>query len=358
MKKPTSNDVAKLAGVSQTAVSLILNGNEKITFSQETRDRVFEAAQQLGYTVPVRKKREKNITQTLLVFTPTLTNAYYTELIQYVEEFAGPLGYYVHVCNTFRTSELERYYLETQTTANVVGIIYSFLPSFPELVEQISQSIPSVIIGEKQEKLGLCSVGLNNIDAGAMLAEHLYKLGHRRIAFLSTPLDQFTMARSQRLEGIRRQMELYGIGDNLEIIVADRREQDHYSQGDTPYEYGVGRHLTARFLSKNCKATALIGVNDMTALGIMAELTASGHRIPEDYSVCGFDNIFASGITTPGLTTIDHHLRSRCHTAVDMLINRMDNPRTMQKIDNVYLVNKIEYTPWLMVRQSTGPCKQ
>ena len=108
MKKPTSNDVAKLAGVSQTAVSLILNGNEKITFSQETRDRVFEAAQQLGYTLPVRKKREKNITQTLLVFTPTLTNAYYTELIQYVEEFAGPLGYYVHVCNTFRTSELGR----------------------------------------------------------------------------------------------------------------------------------------------------------------------------------------------------------------------------------------------------------
>lgn len=357
MKKVTSSDVAKLAGVSQAAVSLILNGSEKITFSQETRDRVFEAAQQLGYKLPHRKKRTENGLRIILVFTPTLTNSYYSELVQDVEEYVEAQGYHVNVCNTFRNPELERYYLETQVTPRVAGIIYSFLPSFPKLVEQIAQTTPAVVIGEKQDDLALCSVGLNNAFAGAMLLDHLYQQGHRRIAFLTTPLDQFTLARSQRLEGIRRQMEHYGIGDDLEIIVAEHQEKDRILQSNLPYEYTVGRQLTNRFLKGDYRATALIGVNDMTALGIMAELSASGFRIPEDYSVCGFDNIFSANVTTPGLTTIEHHLRARCHAAADMLIHPTSLPHMRGGVEiQPGLVNKIEYTPRLIVRGSTGPC--
>ena len=354
MKKPTSSDVAKLAGVSQTAVSLILNENEKISFSQETKERVFEAARQLGYTLPARKKKEKTNARVILVFTPTLANAYYTELVTYVEEYVGPMGYYVQVCNTFRNPELEQYFLETQVTSQVVGIIYSFLPSFPKTVDQIMQDIPVAVIGEKQEGMNICSVGLNNLNAGAMMAEHLYQLGHRRIAFLTTPLDRFTLARSQRMEGIRHQMEQNGIRDGFEIIVSDRREQDYDFQGDMPYEYAVGRQLTARFLKNNKGATALIGVNDMTALGIMAELTEVGYRVPQDFSVCGFDNIFMSTIAKPGLTTIEHYLRARCHMAADMLINRNPAIRGAQGINDVRLLNKIEYIPLLVVRDSTG----
>lgn len=358
MKKPTSSDVAKLAGVSQAAVSLILNGSEKITFSQETRDRVFEAAQELGYKLPARKKRAESGLRIILIFTPTLTNSYYSELVQNVEEYVEGMGYHVSVCNTFRNPVLERYYLETMVTSRVAGIIYSFLPSFPKLVEQISQTVPAVVIGEKQDDLTLCSVGLNNALAGAMLLDHLYQQGHRRVAFLTTPLDQFTLARSQRLEGIRRQMEQYGIGDNLEVIVAEHQEQDRMIQSDMPYEYEVGRQLTRCFLDGKYRATALIGVNDMTALGIMAELVASGYQIPQDYSVCGFDNIFSANVTTPGLTTIEHHLRARCHAAADMLIN----PGSLANMggslgSQMGLVNKIEYTPRLITRGSTGPAK-
>lgn len=359
MKKVTSSDVAKLAGVSQAAVSLILNGSEKVTFSQETRDRVYEAAKQLGYSLPVRKKRADNRPGIVLVFTPTLTNSYYSELVQHVEEYVETQGYHVNVCNTFRNPDLERYYLETQITSRVVGIIYSFLPSFPKLVEELSRSVPAVIIGEKQEELALCSVGLNNALAGAMLLDHLYRQGHRRIAFVSTPLDRFTLARSQRLEGIRKQMEHYGIGENLEIIVAEQQEKDRMLHSELPYEYTVGRQLTRRFLTGNYRATALIGVNDMTALGIIAELGESGCRIPEDYSVCGFDNIFSASVTTPGLTTIDHHLRARCHAAADMLVNAAALPHMRGSgMIQAGLVNKIEYTPQLIIRGSTGPNKK
>ena len=90
-RKPTSTDVAELAGVSQTSVSLILSGSSRATFSEQTRLRVFEAARQLGYQPPAHRTRKKNGNdrRLILVLTPTLANQYYSELIQTLEDYAG-----------------------------------------------------------------------------------------------------------------------------------------------------------------------------------------------------------------------------------------------------------------------------
>ena len=353
MKKATSQDVAALAGVSQATLSLILNNSSKITFSSETRERVLAAAQQLNYHLPVRKKASAQAgSRMLLVLTPTLTNQYYSEIIQTIEQYADSLDYRVIVCNTFRKPELEKFYLNTFVDAHVDGIIYTFLPSFPRLVEKIADTLPTVLIGEKQDELSVCSIELRNVAAGALLAEHLCQLGHRRLVFISTPFNQLSLARSQRLEGIRRQLESHGIRDGLEVLSAERSaEADALT--NVPYEYNVGRALTAELIRRRSNATALIGVNDMTALGILAELTARGIRVPSDVSVCGFDNIFSSAITTPSLTTIDHHLRTRCQAAVDMILSR-----TAPAAAPGPFVNKIEYTPQLIVRSSTGKARE
>lgn len=353
MKKSTSQDVARLAGVSQAAVSLILNNSDKIAFSNETKERVFAAAQQLDYRIPAKKKpREKSGTHMLLVLTPTLTNQYYAELIQAIEDYVDTLDYRVIVCNTFRKPDLEKFYLDTFLSNHVDGIIYTFLPSFPRFIEQILNTIPTVIIGEKQNDLSICSIELSNMSAGAMLAEHLYQLGHRKCVFVSTPLNQLTLAREQRLEGIRRQFESHGITDGIDVLMAEGLQESDSQDDGMPYEYSVGRQVTTSLMRRKCSATVLIGVNDMTALGILNELTSAGHRVPEDYSVCGFDNIFSSSITTPGLTTIEHHLRARCQAAVDMVIGLgQKGPATHTPVP---LVNKIEYTPQLVVRGSTG----
>ena len=87
-RKPTSTDVAELAGVSQTSVSLILSGSSRATFSEQTRLRVFEAARQLGYQPPAHRTRKKNGNdrRLILVLTPTLANQYYSELIQTLDD--------------------------------------------------------------------------------------------------------------------------------------------------------------------------------------------------------------------------------------------------------------------------------
>jgi LacI family transcriptional regulator len=313
-KAPTSSDVAALAGVSQASVSLILSGSTKVGFTNETKQRVIAAARQLGYKPPVRRKNKKRTSRLILVLIPTLTNQYYSELVQTLEQYSDSLGYRVLVCNTFRKQELEKYYLDQFTSFNISGIIYAFLPSFPGEVERLSAATPLVLIGEKSAELPICSIELSNMRAGALLAEHLYKLGHRCVSFLSTPMNQLTLARRQRLEGLRQKLLECGQRDgekvSVDVLAASEAEEDVIPSG-LPYEFYIGRQLTREFLERKTRSTALVGANDMIATGIEAELIAQGRRIPQDFSVCGFDNIFTGTIVTPPLTTIDHKLSGR-----------------------------------------------
>ena len=348
MNKPTSTDVARLAGVSQTTVSLVLGGQMKISVSEETRQRVIRAAAELGYRLPERRKKALPAgKRMLLLLVPTLTNNYYTELARLVEDYAEKRNFQVVVCNTFRRAELEKQYLETFAEQLAGGIIYPFLPSFPEQAELLSRRLPTVIIGEKQSSLQICSIELSNEAAGTLLAEHLYGLGHRKMVFISTPFNQLTLARGQRLDGIRRALAQHGLGDGaLEVLAADPAMEAE-RQGEMPYEYSVGRQLTSGLLDRGTDATAMIGVNDMTALGILDELRERGLRVPEDYSVCGFDNIFSSRLASLGLTTIDHRMPVRCMEAVNMILAQWNGSQAPAP-------HKIEYTPQLVARRTTG----
>ena len=349
MKKPTSTDVARLAGVSQTTVSLVLGGHLNSSIPEETRERVIRAAEELGYRLPARRKSgvPRGGSRMLLLLVPTLTNQYYTDLARLVEDYAETLNFQVVVCNTFRRPELERQYLETFTDSLAAGVIYTFLPSFPREADFLSRRVPTVIIGEKHSSLEICSIELSNVLAGSLLARHLLDLGHRKMVFISTPFNQLTLARGQRLEGIRQQLSEAGLKDSLEVLAEEpSREADR--QDDMPYEYSVGRQLTAGLLDRGTEATALIGVNDMTALGILDELRSRGLRVPEDFSVCGFDNIFPSRLETLGLTTIDHQMALRCREAVSMILaQRSGSPLPAP--------HKIEYAPRLVIRRTTGP---
>ncbi|MDO5435800.1 MAG: LacI family DNA-binding transcriptional regulator [Clostridia bacterium] len=349
--KITSTDVAREAGVSQTTVSLILSNSGRSTFSQETRDRVLQAAEKLHYRIPERRKKAPAVNnRTLLVLIPTVMNEYYATLISILEEYAQSLNYHIFVCNCFRKPELEKFYLDTFAGTAACGIIYTFLPGFPELVEEINKTIPTVIIGEKHPDMSICSVELNNITAGSMLADYLLKAGHRKLVFISTPLNRLSLSRSQRLEGIQKRLESEHVTDGLTILSADSLSENDKLEDGMPYEYSIGRMLTAQLIREGTDATALIGVNDMTAIGIMNMLAELGVKVPKDFSVCGFDNIFSSNITTPGLTTVDHHLRLRCESAVDMVVSMLEPDGSGHPF-----LRKIEYAPQLIIRGSTGP---
>ena len=111
-KKITSSQVAERAGVSQATVSMILNRRNNVSFSAETVERVEQAARELGYELPRRRKTADNKKEKLIVvFCPTLTSPYYVLLLQGIEAVANEKGYGVFICNTQRDAVLEEKYL-------------------------------------------------------------------------------------------------------------------------------------------------------------------------------------------------------------------------------------------------------
>lgn len=343
MKKPTSRDVANLAGVSPSTVSFVMNNRKDISISGETRQKVLDAAKQLNYTPnQFARSLKTNRSKLIGLIIPTITNPFYPMLTQYIEEYAASKGYNILLCNTHRKVEKEEFYLNLLAEKSVDGIIYGFTPNYPQIAYEISARIPVAIIGEKDEKVKICTVALNSFMAGEMVAQHLIDLGHEKIAFITSPLEGMSLSRQKRLQGIKAKLKEHNLERNL-VIKAESYENE---SNDSTYEIEIGYNLASALL-KETKVTAIIGVNDMVAFGALNAIGNMQLKVPEDISVCGFDNIYLSKVIRPGITTVDHHTSHRSRLAIDFLINSMGNGN-----EDIY---RVEYEPRLIVRESTGP---
>lgn len=346
MGKTTMKDIARHAGVSQTTVSFVVNGLTESNVSDETRERVLQAIADLQYVPPKKRLSKKQASQQVIgVIIPTYSNPFYPYLIQQLEIAAADKGYRLIVCNTYRRPENEQYYLNLMIHSGMVGgIIFAFAPSDAALLHQVAEKIPLVNFTEKQYDTNYSIIGLNSVRTGEIIAQHLMDLGHRHIAYVTTPLDTIALSRQKRLEGIRQRMSSCGLAGNL-VVEAATHEEERY---DSAYEMHVGRALTQKLLGQHPEVTAIIGANDMVGIGVASMVQTLGLCIPQDVSVCGFDNIALSDILTPKLTTIDHHINHKARLAIDVLHESMHQEASGTD------VLQIEYEPKLIVRESTG----
>ena len=180
-KKATSSDVAARAGVSQATVSMVLNRKYNVSFSRETVERVEQAARELGYELPGRRKHKADRKEKLIVvFCPTLTSPYYVLLLQGIEAVANEQGYGVFICNTQRDAGLEEKYLRMMQTMRPAGIIYTCNPhpDFQHQVEKIAKETPLVIISNKEKTTTVDAINQDNTVVGRLMARHLLDLGH------------------------------------------------------------------------------------------------------------------------------------------------------------------------------------
>ena len=348
MNKPTSNDVARLAGVSQSAVSMILNNKPNVSFSPETIGRVYTAARQLNYRTKKQQKVPMGTTDPFIaVVSPTMANPYYSTLVQSIENEAARESYGVLVCDTYHDPHTENRYLSLLSTSALHGIIYTFMPFHWEKVKTLSLSVPTVVVGDKNQSIDIDTVELNSTEAGELMARHLLDLGHKKMAFISTPLSENNLPRFRRLEGVRN--EVRSTGAELIVREADRNlVSDKYNPD---LEYKVGYEF-AKSLAKDSSITAYIGVNDMVAYGILDALEERNVRVPDAASVCGFDNIFPSRFHRVALTTIDAFHMEKGRDAFELLHRKM----TLGEQNSQTSIFRIEYKPTLLTRESTGPC--
>ncbi|MEG1875594.1 MAG: LacI family DNA-binding transcriptional regulator [Angelakisella sp.] len=346
--KPTLSQVAELAGVSISAASMILNNRPDVTFAKETAQRVAAAAEQLGYESKSTRPSSRPLgAQTVLVFAPNATSPYYATLLQSIDQAAHARGYDTLIYNTYRDADYERRMLETIARCGVAGVIFTMRPTGIALVEQISRTIPVVVIADRDQAVNVDTVETSNFTAGALLAEHLIQLGHRNIGFLSTTLNNSNTARTKRLDGIRDAFSRLCPQGSVRVFSRNISPQQELES--VLLEHSVGYALCREALAYPA-LTAMVGVNDMVAYGILDALLDADKRIPDDYSVAGFDNNFPSALLPVSLTSVEHCIEDKGHNAFDILYRKLCRSGS----EDINCITRVEYRQHLVKRNSTA----
>lgn len=338
MRKITSSDVAKLANVSQSTVSFVLNNRTDIAISTDTRNRVLSAAKELKYG-PFAKDFSAVAQNNVAVFVPTLENPYYPHILTALNKELNLKNCNMILCCTDKSEQKEADLLSRVDKLNVYGIIYTYTPLAQKTATEIAKRKKVMIIGEIDFNLNASIVTLNSKRAGELVAEHLHSLGHRKIAYISTPMNILSLSRKRRFDGIHDFFSSHNLTDNLIICAPENL---------TKSEPDIGYEETIALFRKHKDITALIGVNDYLTLGILAALRTLNLKIPEDVSVISFDNSTENFMLEPKLTTVDHIIAQRTHYAVDLLVSD----------STLYQNIIITYDPILIKRESTSICKK
>ena len=224
-KRVTTRDIARECGVSQTTVSMILSGRGNVSFSEDTVELVRGTAVRLGYVYrPKQGKKEVRLKKTIMILCPSLATQYYTTLIQSITEYAQGEGIYTLTAYTTRSAETEEYYLRMAADQEFFGIIYTYPPKAKKVLNEVSGRIPVVMISDYNPELKAGFLELDSWKSGVLVARHLLELGHRRVAYITTPLSDTELPRLRRLQGIQEEYERKGARrDALSLSQTQRR---------------------------------------------------------------------------------------------------------------------------------------
>ena len=354
-KKVTSSDVAKRAGVSQATVSMVLNKKYNVSFSKEVIQKVEAAAGELGYELPKRRtQRGERREKLLVVISPNLTNPYYVMLLQGIESRATEQGFGIFVCNTQRDLKLEERYLKMISTLNAQGIIYMCNPGkcFLGQLKEMSERIPVVVINNQEKHLDVDAVELDNTKLGRLMGRHLLELGHQHVAYITPPLTARQKQRFRRVEGFLDEFRKAGYGD--QVIVKEADEEFDRNVPGIDSEYRIGYDLTKELLRTEKDLTAIVGLNDMIAFGIMDALQDMKYKVPGDVSVMGCDNTLFSKVKKVSLTTIEHFVVHKGMDACDIIMKKISSRDWKYTEFEPVSIYHVEYEPQIVVRGTTS----
>ena len=357
-------DIANDSGVSVSSVSMILNKREGVSFSNETVEKVLSSAKKLGYEISSSKKKNgtpayntQRSAKYIAIFCPNISNSYYSTIAQSIEQAAYQKGFKTLIITTFRDETLEKEFLQDMIKLHVSGIVFTMMPQCPQFLEKVAKKYPVIVIGDKITDIDLNVIETSNYTAGVLMAEHLYELGHRNIAFLTTTIGKsLSLAmRYPRLKAIQNTYKKLCMNEPYNIIVKEAKIDPELERKNIFLEHGVGYQLCNECLDDRNLAnlTAFIGNNDMVSYGIMDAILKKGYLIPDDFSVCGFDNDFASNLLPISLTTVEHYMEDKGKKAFDMIYEKIQEKDDFFVQDDKCVI-RIEYKSKLISRDSTN----
>lgn len=300
----TREDVAKLAGVSGTTVSYVMNNTKRI--SPEVRQRVWDAAKQLNYHPSLLARGlATNETKHIAIIVKNLQNPYYAAIQEGIQTVAAQEGYIVSVLSAHENPVAN---MNNLLSRGIDGVIVASF-SAGSITELLTTHSPMAVVSEGQSAAFYKNAIFSMVEA-------FQKLGHRRIAFLSgLPLNS---PAHHRYQNFLDALQAYGMEIDPALFIDGNGitdEQNGYEAADTLLRSGV-------------PFTGVFAVNDLMAIGAMKRFWQAGLRIPEDVSIVGCDGIQSTEYTTPPLSTLQCHAEAIGTTLIYQLLEKMQPDRT------------------------------
>ncbi len=312
-KKITIKDVAKASGVSITTVSMILNHQEE-RFSKETVEKVLAAKKELDYEP--NYYAQKMITKhsyTIGVLVSDLSNPFFNQLVQGLQKELILKGYLMVLCDTTLDQKRETDYLEELTRREVDGVIIASAVGEAEKIKAYlkSKDTPYVFLDQQQDEDN--SLGTDDFIGGSLAADHLLAYGHRHIA-LVYPKEAPLNIEARRKGFISR--------------LQKNQITPVFIEGGLSKETG---YQSVKELLTYPEITAIFTVNDAVALGLYRGLYEAGKRIPEDYSLVGYDDISMASYLTPPLTTVHQPIEELGSKTTQLLLESLEKGLKIKK---------------------------
>jgi LacI family repressor for deo operon, udp, cdd, tsx, nupC, and nupG len=304
--RPTVRDVARLAGVSPKTVSNVVNGTFPV--SPHTKDKVEQALAELEYVPNLSARGLRNgRTGVIALALPDLTTSYSAELVHHFVIAAGQRGLSVQIEET-DGAEDERVLLSRARAQLVDGLILNPVLLETSAVQRGVSLPPVVLIGEVHLALA-DHVWHDNVAASRALTELLIAEGHRRIAVLGAMASETS---DQRLRGYREAMDGAGLARPDDLCIPTKT-----------WNQAGGAAAVQDYLATHPLPDAIFCFTDAMAVGVINVLWAHGHRVPDDVSVVGYDDVIDAAYTVPALTTVRFEKRELAVTALDLLTKRI-----------------------------------
>jgi LacI family transcriptional regulator, repressor for deo operon, udp, cdd, tsx, nupC, and nupG len=328
-------EIAKQANVSPATVSRVLRNPELV--AEAKRNRVLEVVKRTGYTpnslgVSLRKSKTYN----LVAVIPDVISAFNYPVIRAIESIALQHGYSLLLGDTQEQESRERSFAAMARSRQADGILLfcSRLPFDIDPEIPLADQLPPIVNACETVAIdGLPKVNIDNAAAAEDAVNYLISLGHKRIGVVAGNMT--SPSTLDRLTGYRRALTNAGLPYEQELIEV----------GD----YGLlkAEHATRRLVACEKKPTAIFAFSDEMAMSCLATLHNLGYKIPQDFSVMGFDNISYAQYCFPSLTTVAQPMTEIGIACMELLLPQL-NGEKMQECNKI-LPHK------LIVRNSTGP---
>ena len=327
MAQYTLKDISSATGYSLPTVSRVLSGSD-YPVKDEVRKVIEDYAKEVGYVPNLLARGLKTcFFPEVAVVIPSLSNPFYTDVLAGIDEELKDTGFSMVVYMFGRNGKSANTLINSLCSKKLAGVIIAAdilaTKEGKELAELKNKGMPVIVFDEVPDSNSeFNGVFFDYHKGGWLAAEHLYNMGHRKVAFISRVLDRPT--RNELAEGIREFFRSKA-GENVTL--------DIY-QSDESESFAAGLNLAADVLTSSTPYTAIIANSDAVATGAMSALMQQNIKIPEQMSIIGLDDSIFARITTPLLSTVKVPAQHMGSNAARMILERV---RANAEIKNVYL---------------------